>query len=1052
MPVKDPEGFANQIPSYVLKAISLLEQAGFEAYVVGGAVRDLLMGLVPGDYDVTTSADTGEIEEVFRGYKTIPTGIAHGTLTVVIEDKTVEITTFRLDGDYRDHRHPEKVEFTRSLSEDLKRRDFTVNAMAYSPSKGLVDEYGGLADIEKKLIRCVGSPFERFSEDALRIMRAVRFSAKLDFEIEPETENAALALRSDLKLISAERINTELTKLLTATHTDRLEKLLTGETRKIIFEVIPELKACENVPQINRFHIYDVYTHTAAATCAVKNDILLRITMLLHDIAKPACFRLDRNGNTHFTNHADLGAEMAEEVMTRLRFPKRLIRRAAVLIKYHEFFRDHYILSGEYRKAAGKIIRLCGTELAPLITDVIKADSAAKSADYMVEMYSVADRLDREIKDILARGLSVTGPSSLAVTGGQLARAGIPKGKVMGGILTRLSVEASEFDVPNETKSLIERARELFKEEVSVNNKKKLVEKRFRAWTENSYFSEETRKELLGLKDENEIYDRFYRDLEFGTAGLRGVMGAGTNRMNIYIVRRVSYAVAQYLKGCGKKAVKRGIAVSYDTRNNSELFAKEAAAVFASEGIKTRIFRAPAPVPVLSYTVWSGNFMAGIMVTASHNPKQYNGYKVYWEGGVQITPAMAAEITGIIDKYDDLSKIPDPDFSEEMGRPYLRYFNDNTSKAFIERIAALKVDRDVLENNSDKLCAVYSPLYGSGAKYVGRAVNKLGFKNFHMVRSETRPDGNFPGLTVPNPENPAALAKGIRLAKKLKADIVFGTDPDSDRMGAAVRTADGSYRSLTGNEIGCLFMDYIIGVRKRNGCLPKDAFSVSTIVSTDLAGEIARANGVEFKSVLTGFKYIGDLITEENKDSFILGFEESYGFLTEGYARDKDGVAASVVLCEMALYNKVVLGRSLVDALEDIHKRFGYRSESAFSIELPGESGHESILKLMSGLRKAGPSILPGRITKIDDVSAGISTFFDKEGKTKGSEKLELPESNVLKYYFDDGWFAVRPSGTEPKVKIYVGIKAGSEKECSEKAAALKKLLSGKADAIINNK
>lgn len=583
-----------------------------------------------------------------------------------------------------------------------------------------------------------------------------------------------------------------------------------------------------------------------------------------------------------------------------------------------------------------------------------------------------------------------------------------------------------------------------------MDNKQKLVEKRFNEWTSAGYFDEETRLELKNIKDKDEIYDRFYRDLEFGTAGLRGVMGAGTNRMNIYVVRRVSYAISQYIKSFGDKAMSRGIAVSYDTRLNSEVFAKEAAAVFASNGIKTKIFRAPAPVPVLSYTVWEGDFQAGIMITASHNPKQYNGYKVYWEGGVQIAPAMADEITKIIDSFSDFSKIPDPSFSKEIRRGFLSYFEDDQIEKFTNRVTALKADNDLIRDHSGEICIVYTPLFGAGAKYMGRAIKKLGFKNFHMVRSQSRADGNFPGLTVPNPENPAALEKGIKLAKKLKADIVFGTDPDSDRMGAAVRLGDGSYRSLTGNEIGCLFMDYIIGVRKRNGCMPKDAFAVSTIVSTDLAGRIAEANGVEFKTVLTGFKFIGDLINEANKDSFILGFEESYGFLTEGYARDKDGVAAGVVLCEMALYNKVVLKRSLKDALDAIHKTYGFRSESAISIELPGESGHENIVKLMNGLRDAGPGVLEGRINAIDDIKTGTKMFYDKNGANAGSSKIDLPRSDVLKFYLDDGWFAVRPSGTEPKVKIYVGISSfESEKACVEKAEELKKLLKTKVASII---
>ena len=1048
--MRDPSVFIQYIPNCVLTAMELLEASGFEAFIVGGAVRDLIIGGTPDDFDITTDAKAEDIENVFKDYKTIPTGIKHGTVTVIIDGNQLEITTYRLDGDYKDHRHPDNVSFTDNLSLDLLRRDFTVNAMAYSPKRGLVDEHGGVEDIKNKIIRCVGNPAERFSEDALRIMRALRFSAKLGFDIEKETLSAATFKKSDLSYVSKERINAELSKLLMSENSEQLRKILLFDGKEIMFELFPELKKCSETPQINSFHAYDVYTHTAIAVCSVRPDLILRLSMLFHDIAKPDCLWYDKNGCTHFTGHAPKSAEIAERILNDLRYPKRTVAAVSSIIRYHEFFRDPSFQEESLRVAAGRLIRIAGQRTALAIPEVMIADAKAKKTSYSEQTEALVNKFNYEIENIIDSGYDITGPACLDIRGADLIKAGIPKGEIMGKILEKLTVLASEFEIPNTKRSLIKKAKDIYKEEFPVENKEKLVAERFTAWSENSYFDRETRDELNSLTDKEEIYDRFYRDLEFGTAGLRGVMGAGTNRMNIYIVRRVSYAIADYIKSFGKEAEERGIAVSYDTRINSELFAKEAAAVFASRGIKTRIFRKPAPVPVLSHTVWSYNFKAGIMITASHNPKQYNGYKVYWEGGVQIAPAMADEITKIIDSYTDFSKIPDPSFLGQLRKGNLEYFGDDVSQRFVERVAALKVDRKLLEKHSEELCVVYTPLYGSGAAYVGRAVKHLGFKNFHTVRSESRPDGNFPGLTVPNPENPAALKKGIKLAKKLKADIVFGTDPDSDRMGAAVRLPDGSYKSLTGNEIGCLFMDYLIGVRKRNNCLPEKAFAVSTIVSTDLAGEIAKANGVEFKSVLTGFKFIGDLITEENKDDFILGFEESYGFLTEGYARDKDGVAASVVLCEMALFNKVILKRSLVNALDDIHKRFGYRSESSFSVELPGESGHESILKLMAGLRKKGPSILEGRIEAMDDVLCGKKTMFTKDGKPSGEKKLDLPSADVLKYYFEDGWFAVRPSGTEPKVKIYVGIKDfESEENCRKKAEQLKKVLGDKVKKII---
>ncbi|MBP1588023.1 MAG: phospho-sugar mutase [Clostridia bacterium] len=579
------------------------------------------------------------------------------------------------------------------------------------------------------------------------------------------------------------------------------------------------------------------------------------------------------------------------------------------------------------------------------------------------------------------------------------------------------------------------------------NNSLEDYKKRFNTWRGNEYFDADTQNELSQISaDKDEIYDRFYKNLEFGTAGLRGVMGAGTNRMNVYVVRRASFAVAEYILSLGKEAAASGIAVAYDTRNNSFTYAAEAASVFASRGIKTYIFDATAPVPLLSFTVWSMQLTAGIMITASHNPKEYNGYKVFWKGGVQISPEIAGEITAIIDRYDDISSLPPlENYRSLKKRRKIPYVPAEVVNAYLDRVAGVVADEDIIKKHGDSLVTVYSPLHGAGARYVKSVFKRRGLSaNFHIVGKQEKADGDFPTVVLPNPETDEAFTLGLRMARKFCADIVIGTDPDSDRAGAFVRDKDGNYKKLTGNKIGCLFMEYLVECRRRNNKLPKAPFAVSTIVSTDLAPQIAQSKGVEFKQVLTGFKYIGDLITDENKDSFILGFEESYGFLTEGYARDKDGVAASLILAEMALYYKVAENKTLCEKLDELYQRFGYRHESAFSIELTGESGHESILKIMDTLREKGASILPYKIRSVMDVKK--STITDCATGKVG--RIDLPESDVLKYETDKGWIAVRPSGTEPKIKIYVGIRSGISEEDADGTAAkikeeLKDIISG---------
>ena len=572
--------------------------------------------------------------------------------------------------------------------------------------------------------------------------------------------------------------------------------------------------------------------------------------------------------------------------------------------------------------------------------------------------------------------------------------------------------------------------------------------KEYKTWLENKYFDEDTRSELKDIKgSEDEIYDRFYKDLEFGTAGLRGVMGAGTNRMNVYVVRRASLAVALYVCSLGSEACSKGVAVAYDTRNNSLLFARETASVLAASGIKTYFFNTTAPVPLLSYTVWSQDLTAGIMITASHNPKEYNGYKVFWKGGVQISPEIASEITSIIDKYDDITSIKACDYELLRRLRKIVSVPQRVIDSYVKRVADVVADEEMIKKHGNELVTVYSPLHGVGGRYVKKVFRQRGlYENFHIIRRQEIRDGNFPTVILPNPETDEAFTLGLKAARRYNADIVLATDPDSDRAGAFVKDKDGTYKKLTGNKIGCLFMEYLVACRKRNGRMPNDPFAVSTIVSTDLAPLIAENYGVTFKQVLTGFKYIGDLITDDNKDSLILGFEESYGFLTEGYARDKDGVAACLILAEMALYYKIAEKKTLSEKLDELYQKYGYRNESAFSIELKGESGHEAILRIMDGLRRRGADMIPYKVRSVLDVKASTLTDISS-GKVI---PVELPVSDVLKYETDEGWIAVRPSGTEPKIKIYVGARSSvSEEDAERKAFEIKSKLKEIVESFI---
>lgn len=572
------------------------------------------------------------------------------------------------------------------------------------------------------------------------------------------------------------------------------------------------------------------------------------------------------------------------------------------------------------------------------------------------------------------------------------------------------------------------------------------VEELYKFWSEDPYFDEATRAELLAIKDDKkEIEERFYRDLEFGTAGLRGILGAGINRMNMYVVSKASYGLGRFIVSEGEDAMKRGVVISYDSRHFSPEFAEITARTLTSMGIRVYLSDELRPVPMLSYSVRWHKAFAGVMITASHNPSKYNGYKVYGEDGGQVPPEAASKILSFIEGVEDIRTIHPDSLEEAKAKGLLTYWGEEVDEAYTDMLDKLVIDRQAIINQKD-MSIVYTPLHGSGNKPVRRILKKIGLENVHIVPEQELPDGNFPTVEVPNPENPAALSMAIDLAKKVDADLVIGTDPDSDRIGIAVRTAvDGkeTYVPFTGNQVGLMLLDYILDSKKSAGTLPEGSFAVTTIVSSKLAGAICKYYGVELQEVLTGFKFIGERIKlddEFGNKHFQFGFEESYGYLSGLDVRDKDAVVAAMLIAGMYAQSRE-RGQSLLDRLESIYQRFGYGFEETVSITLEGKEGIEKISGAMKSLRadllscknKAEAQALLGGapVVAVRDYQASKKYIFTDDGVKE--EKIDLPVSNVLLYELggDKGldWACARPSGTEPKLKIYFGIYANTREE-----------------------
>ena len=570
----------------------------------------------------------------------------------------------------------------------------------------------------------------------------------------------------------------------------------------------------------------------------------------------------------------------------------------------------------------------------------------------------------------------------------------------------------------------------------------------YEQWLANPYFDEATKEELKGIsEDENEIKERFYMDLEFGTAGLRGIIGAGTNRMNIYVVRRATQGLANYIAKVNKKA--QGVAIAYDSRHMSPEFAEEAALCLAANGIKAYIFESLRPTPELSFAVRHLGCVAGINVTASHNPPEYNGYKVYWEDGAQITPPHDSGIMGEVKSISDWNTVKTMDKAEAEKADLFQVIGKEVDDAYMAELKKQVIHMDAIEKEGKNLKIVYTPLHGTGNIPARRILKELGFENVYVVKEQELPDGDFPTVSYPNPEAAEAFELGLKLAKEVDADLVLATDPDADRLGVRVKDKNGEYHDLTGNMSGCLLANYELSQRKAvNGSLPEDGALIKTIVTTNLADAIAKGYGVNLIEVLTGFKFIGQQILgfeNSGKGSYLFGFEESYGCLIGTYARDKDAIVATMALCEAAAYYKTQ-GKTLWDAMIEMYEQFGYYKDAIQSVTMKGIEGLQKIQEIMNSLRQNPPAEFAGhKVTAVRDYKADTIT----DVATGAVKPTGLPNSNVLYYELtDDAWVCVRPSGTEPKVKFYYGVKGTSLADADEKSDIMGKAVLDMVDSM----
>lgn len=568
---------------------------------------------------------------------------------------------------------------------------------------------------------------------------------------------------------------------------------------------------------------------------------------------------------------------------------------------------------------------------------------------------------------------------------------------------------------------------------------------KYNEWLNSDIISDVIKNELRNITDEKEIEDRFYKELEFGTGGLRGIIGAGSNRMNVYTVSKATQGFANYLNKSFKSPK---VAIAYDSRNMSKEFAEAAALTLCANNIKVFLFESLRPTPMLSFTSRHLNCQGGIVVTASHNPKIYNGYKVYDEFGGQVTDEKANIIIGEVNNIASFDEIKTMSIEKALSSNLLEYIGEEVDKAYIEEVKGLTIRTKLVEEKAKDLKVIYTPIHGSGNMPVRRVLKELGYENVVVVKEQEMPDGNFPTASYPNPENPQVFELALDMAKTVNPDIIFGTDPDADRIGVVVKENSGEYKVLTGNQTGLLLTDYILSALKEENKLPSNGVVIKTIVTTEGARAIANYYGVEIMDVLTGFKYIGEKIREFQEagdKKYLFGFEESYGYLAGEFVRDKDAVIASMLISEMTLYYKEQ-GKTLYEALIELYNRIGFFKEDLISIELQGKEGQEKIASCLESLRNTV-------LTEVDGVK--IATKLDyklskEENLINDTESvINLPKSNVLKYILEDGSsFVVRPSGTEPKMKIYSAVKGQGVEDAEVKLARFNE----KIMEIINEK
>ena len=557
----------------------------------------------------------------------------------------------------------------------------------------------------------------------------------------------------------------------------------------------------------------------------------------------------------------------------------------------------------------------------------------------------------------------------------------------------------------------------------------------YKKWLNSGVLSADEKAELEAIADDpKEIEGRFFAQLDFGTAGLRGILGMGTYRMNIYVVRHATQAFAEVILAEGEEAAKKGIAISYDCRNFSPEFARESACVMAANGIKSYLFDALRPTPELSFAVREYGCIAGINITASHNPKEYNGYKVYWSDGAQLPPNHASEIAALMKKNDVFASVKTMDYDKAVSEGLIQIIGEETDEKFLANVMAQVNDPETIAKVADDFKMVYTPFHGTGHKLIPEALTRMGIKHLYCEPEQMKIDGNFPTVKSPNPENPEGFYLAVDLAKKVGADFIIGSDPDADRIGMMVKNDKGEYVVITGNQAGVLVLDYLIGAKKRAGTMPANPVALKSIVSTEMARKVAEVNGLQFYSTFTGFKFLAEKknqLEESGKGKVIFSFEESYGYMFGDYVRDKDAVTAALIMTEMAAWY-YAQGKTLYDALMEMYAKYGWYGEKTMNLVMSGLDGLEKMKVLMADLRKAPPTEIAGvKVTAVLDYSDGTRKTAD------GTEKMELSGSNVLSFELADGsTLIVRPSGTEPKIKVYILTKGESKSDCDAKVAA----------------